>query len=143
MLFLSPSKTRTKKRRSISFSLTQGLAHPFLFTAEQDGTVELFHDEQIASRTVELRSKNLSTTSITCPPDKSKSLGIRLPFLVLLLKELGEHFSFEVQVLDDKGNRRRFRASNFQVSSMHGMGSLRMHVPMNSSLITDHIPELF
>lgn len=88
-----------------------------LFTAEQDGIIEFYHDEDIASRSIQLRSDNLSTTSITCPPDNSKSLGIRLPILVLLVKNLGEHFSFEVQVLDNKGNRRRFRASNFQVSS--------------------------
>lgn len=31
------------------------------------------------------------------------------------VKNLGHYFSFEVEVLDDKGEHRRFRASNFQV----------------------------
>lgn len=42
------------------------------------------------------------------------SLGIKLPFLVLIVKNLEKFFSFEVQILDDKNVRRRFRASNFQ-----------------------------
>jgi hypothetical protein len=60
-------------------------------------------------------STNVSTTFITCPGDLTKTLGIKLPFLVMLIKNLKKYFSFEVQVLDDKNVRRRFRASNYQV----------------------------
>ncbi|KAK2078621.1 hypothetical protein QBZ16_003461 [Prototheca wickerhamii] len=42
------------------------------------------------------------------------SLGIKLPVLVLVLKNLHQYFTFEVQVLDDTGIKRRFRASNYQ-----------------------------
>lgn len=49
------------------------------------------------------------------PADASKTLGIKLPFLVMIIKNLKKYFSFEVQVLDDKNVRRRFRASNYQV----------------------------
>lgn len=62
-------------------------------------------------------STNVSTTYISCPGDPTKTLGIKLPFLVMLIKNLKKYFSFEVQVLDDKNVRRRFRASNYQVSS--------------------------
>ncbi|KAM7384371.1 hypothetical protein PAMA_011632 [Pampus argenteus] len=55
-----------------------------------------------------------STTYITCPADPKKTLGIRLPFLVMIIKNLKKYFTFEVQVLDDKNVRRRFRASNYQ-----------------------------
>lgn len=34
----------------------------------------------------------------------------------MIIKNLKKYFSFEVQVLDDKNVRRRFRASNYQVS---------------------------
>ena len=34
--------------------------------------------------------------------------------ILLLLKQLKKYFTFEVQVLDDKNVRRRFRASNYQ-----------------------------
>merc|ERR1719390_623437 len=64
---------------------------------------------------------NVSTTFITCPADPSKTLGIKLPFLVMIklpflvmIKNLKKYFTFEVQVLDDKNVRRRFRASNYQ-----------------------------
>lgn len=33
----------------------------------------------------------------------------------MIIKNLKKYFSFEVQVLDDKNVRRRFRASNYQV----------------------------
>uniref|UniRef100_F7C1L3 Cilia and flagella associated protein 20 n=2 Tax=Equus TaxID=9789 RepID=F7C1L3_HORSE len=54
------------------------------------------------------------TTYITCPADPKKTLGIKLPFLVMIIKNLKKYFTFEVQVLDDKNVRRRFRASNYQ-----------------------------
>merc|ERR1719198_1171638 len=57
---------------------------------------------------------NVSTTYVTCPADPNKVLGIKLPFLVMILKNLKKYFSFEVTVLDDKEVRRRFRASNYQ-----------------------------
>merc|ERR1719298_196425 len=57
---------------------------------------------------------NIATNYITCPGDPTKTLGIKLPFLVMIIKNLKKYFSFEVKVLDDKNIRRRFRASNFQ-----------------------------
>merc|ERR1719472_750913 len=57
---------------------------------------------------------NVSTNFITCPAERKKQLGIKLPFLVMIIKNLKKYFTFEVQVLDDKNVRRRFRASNYQ-----------------------------
>ncbi|CAF2051319.1 unnamed protein product, partial [Rotaria magnacalcarata] len=51
---------------------------------------------------------------VTCPADPKKTLGIKLPFLVMIIKNLKKYFTFEVQVLDDRNVRRRFRASNYQ-----------------------------
>ena len=56
----------------------------------------------------------MSTSYITCPADKKQTLGIKLPFLVMIIKNMRKYFTFEVTVLDDKGVRRRFRASNYQ-----------------------------
>merc|ERR1711997_133682 len=36
------------------------------------------------------------------------------PFLVMIIKNVKKYFTFEVQVKDDKGVKRRFRASNYQ-----------------------------
>lgn len=60
-------------------------------------------------------STNVSNCYVVCPADPSKTLGIKLPFLVMIIKNLKKYFTFEVQVLDDKNVRRRFRASNYQV----------------------------
>lgn len=43
-------------------------------------------------------SYNYSTTYITCPADPKKTLGIKLPFLVMIIKNLKKYFTFEVQV---------------------------------------------
>ena len=58
---------------------------------------------------------NVSTTFISAPSHPKKTLGIKLPFLVMVIKNLKKYFTFEVQVLDDKGIKRRFRASTYQV----------------------------
>lgn len=64
---------------------------------------------------LEIVGSNVQSTYITCPADPSATLGIKLPFLVMIVKNLKKYFTFEIQILDDKNVRRRFRASNFQV----------------------------
>merc|ERR1712170_75969 len=71
----------------------------------------------IQSSVLEIMGTNVSTTYITCPADPSKTLGIKLPFLVMIIKNLKKYFSFEVTVLDDKEVRRRFRASNYRTTT--------------------------
>ena len=71
-------------------------------------------DADIQSSVLEVVGTNVSTTFIACPKEKRQTLGIKLPFLVMILKNLHKYFTFEVCVLDDKGVRRRFRASNYQ-----------------------------
>ncbi|CAL8069590.1 unnamed protein product [Calicophoron daubneyi] len=81
------------------------------------GRVQRMTDEEIKSFVMEILGANVSTTFIACPDDPKKTLGIRLPILVIILKNLKKYFSFEVQVLDDQNIRRRFRASTFQTST--------------------------
>lgn len=50
-----------------------------------------FHPNQIAGA-------NVSTAFISCPADPTKTLGIKLPFLVMIIKNLNKYFTFEVQV---------------------------------------------
>ena len=80
----------------------------------RNGHIKRITDQDIQSSVLEIMSTNVSTTWITCPADEKKTLGIKLPFLVMIIKNLKKYFSFEVQVLDDKNVRRRFRASNYQ-----------------------------
>jgi len=79
-----------------------------------NGHIKRITDPCIRSVTLEIIGNNVSTTYINCPVCPYTSLGIRLPFLVLVVKNLKRYFTFEVEVLDDKNFRRRFRSSNFQ-----------------------------
>ena len=91
---------------------------PPTFCAVRNGHIKRITDNDIRSSVLEVMSTNVSTTFISCPGDATKTLGIKLPFLVMLIKNLKKYFSFEVQVLDDKNVRRRFRASNYQVRAV-------------------------
>ena len=39
----------------------------------------------------------VSTTYISCPADAVETLGIKMPYLVMIVKNLRKYFSFEVQ----------------------------------------------
>lgn len=83
--------------------------------AVRNGHIKRITDSDIQSSVLEICGANVSTTYVTCPADPKKTLGIKLPFLVMIIKNLKKYFTFEVTVLDDKGTHRRFRASNYQV----------------------------
>nr|XP_040042515.1 cilia- and flagella-associated protein 20-like isoform X3 [Gasterosteus aculeatus aculeatus] len=68
-------------------------------------------DNDTKSMELELEEAIVIATYITCPADPKMTLGIKLPFLVVVVKNLKKAFTYEVQLLDDKNNRRRFRAS--------------------------------
>lgn len=80
----------------------------------QNGYIKRITDGDINSTVLELVGSNTSTAYITSPDSPKETLGIKLPFLVMVIKNLKKYFSFEVQVLDDQGVKRRFRASNYQ-----------------------------
>ncbi|CAD8058569.1 unnamed protein product [Paramecium primaurelia] len=80
----------------------------------KNGHIKRITDQDIQSSVLEIMGTNVSTNFITAPADPKETLGIKLPFLVMIIKNLKKYFTFEVQVLDDKNVRRRFRASNYQ-----------------------------
>lgn len=82
----------------------------------KDGYISRFLDNDIKSMVLEIRGNNVSTTYMTCP-SKNRTLGISMPFLVMIVKNLKKYFSFEVTILDETNARRRFRVSNFQSST--------------------------
>ncbi|CAN1240969.1 Cilia- and flagella-associated protein 20 [Linum perenne] len=59
------------------------------------------HDEDIQSDVLEIIGSKIQSAYITCPADPNATLGIKLPFLVMLLKNLKKYFTFEIKVLDD------------------------------------------
>ncbi|KAF8388246.1 hypothetical protein HHK36_026912 [Tetracentron sinense] len=81
------------------------------------GQIKRLQHEDIQSNVLEIVGSNVQSACITCPADPAATLGIKLPSLVMnlmIVKNLKKYFTFEIQVLDDKNVRRRFRASNFQ-----------------------------
>ncbi|XP_012276870.1 cilia- and flagella-associated protein 20-like [Orussus abietinus] len=80
----------------------------------QNGYVKRVTDEEVKSLALEIVGTNVATTYIYCPADSKKVLGIKLPFLIMIIKNLKKYFTFEITILDNKKMHRRFRVSNFQ-----------------------------
>jgi hypothetical protein len=97
-----------------SSPLFSSLTPFFCYSTVRNGHIKRITDVDIQSSVLEIMGTNVSTNFVTCPADARKTLGIKLPFLVMIIKNLKKYFTFEVQVLDDKNVRRRFRASNYQ-----------------------------
>jgi hypothetical protein len=83
----------------------------------KNGAIKRVTDPDIQSLVIEITGSNVITTFITCPANARLSLGIKLPFLLIIVKNLKKFFSFEIEVMDDKHVKRRFRASNFQTTT--------------------------
>lgn len=79
-----------------------------------NGHIKRITDGDAKSLALEIRGTNVATCYITAPSYPCVSLGVKLPFLIMIIKNLRKFFSFEVQILDDKNQLRRFRASNYQ-----------------------------
>ena len=79
-----------------------------------NGYVKRITDFEMQSSVIEICGANVSTCFLTCPSNPKQTLGVKMPFLVLLIKYLKKYLTFEVQVIDDKNVKRRFRASNYQ-----------------------------
>lgn len=82
----------------------------------QNGYYKRYMDPQIRSMIFEIAGNNVSTAYMTCPKG-TNVLGIVMPYLVMVVKNLHKYWSFEITILDDDNVRRRFRASNFQSST--------------------------
>ena len=105
----------------------------------RNGHIKRITDQDIQSSVLEIMGTNVSTNFITCPADPKRTLGIKLPFLVMIIKNLKKYFTFEVQVLDDKNVRRRFRASNYQVRPQRPSPA-RAAEPQRSRAALGHSP---
>ncbi|KRZ17102.1 ADP-ribosylation factor 1-like 2 [Trichinella zimbabwensis] len=80
----------------------------------RNGHIKRIIDDEIESVVLEIAGLDIRSTYIVCPADASVNLGIKLPLLVLLVKNLGKDFSLEVETIDASKAVRRFRWSTFQ-----------------------------
>lgn len=58
-----------------------------IFTV-RNGHIKRITDPDIQSSVLEIMGTNVSTTFIQCPADPKKTLGIKLPFLVMIIKNV-------------------------------------------------------
>jgi len=70
-------------------------------------------DPRSASVLTSRPASDISRTFISCPAEPHRTLGIRLPLVVFVLK-VATCFNLEVHTLDDRGTKRRFCAANYQ-----------------------------
>uniref|UniRef100_A0A1B6MEA5 CFA20 domain-containing protein n=1 Tax=Graphocephala atropunctata TaxID=36148 RepID=A0A1B6MEA5_9HEMI len=80
----------------------------------RNGGTRRVKDEDMGTIVFEIAGTNVATAYIVSPPDPRGSLGITLPFITMFIKNLKRYFTFEIQIMDDKNMRRRFRFSNYQ-----------------------------
>lgn len=80
----------------------------------REGHCKRIMDEDLNSTVLELLGTNVSTCKITTPIEPYKSLGIKLPFLTIIVKNMQKYSTFEIEVRDHENQLRRFQASNFQ-----------------------------
>lgn len=79
----------------------------------KSGRIKRYIDPVIKSMMFEIVGNNVSTTYMVCPKGNDV-LGIVMPYLVMVVKNLHKYWSFEITILADDNVRRRFRVSNFQ-----------------------------
>lgn len=109
----------------------------FSVSKTKNGHIKRVTDEDLNSMALEIIGSNMATAYIVTPIHPGESLAIKLPFIVLIIKNMNKSFSFEVQVcccniffnrlllklicdfltwcpqiLDDQNVLRRFRVSN-------------------------------
>jgi len=97
----------------------------------ENGHIKRVSDEDVKSQVVEISGTNVATTYIFCPQDPKMSLGIKLKFFVMIIKNLNKYFSFEITVLDNTSVRRRLRASNYQSTTRVRPFSCSMPMSLN------------
>jgi hypothetical protein len=56
----------------------------------RNGHIKRITDPDIQSSVLEIMGTNVSTTFIQCPADPKKTLGIKLPFLVMIIKNVSD-----------------------------------------------------
>ena len=54
----------------------------------RNGHIKRLTDADIQSSVLEIMGTNVSTNFITCPVDNQKTLAIKLPFLVMIIKNV-------------------------------------------------------
>lgn len=115
---ISPSPHIKQQGRFLSIFYSIG-SKPLLIWHKEihNGSVKRITDNDIRSFVMEITGDNAVSTFIKCPAAPRQVLGITLPYLILVVKNLNDNFSFEVQVSDSKREHRRLRYSSYNTAT--------------------------
>lgn len=100
-------------------------------TSNKSGSIRRIVDVDLKSTILDLQGMNTSTTYIECPSCPKESLGIYMSIFVILFKNIGKYFVFEIEIVEHGGRAIRFRAGNFY--KMTSIKSNITTIPLNLS----------
>ncbi|KAJ2709798.1 hypothetical protein H4R19_004065 [Coemansia spiralis] len=83
-------------------------------------------DDEVDGPVLCLRSADLQHTFVCIPRSAGETLGIKLPFLVMVVKNTGHLFGFEAEVADSCGAVRRLRPANYEAEAHIGNDVARL-----------------
>lgn len=105
----------------------------------RNGHIKRITDNEIQSLVLEIVGTNVSTTYVTCPADPKKTLGIKLPFLVMIIKNLKKYFTFEVQVRKQVSSQRNYFVCFFRFWMIEMSVVVFVRVIINQRPVLNHL----
>lgn len=102
----------------------------------RNGHIKRITDPDIQSSVLEIMGTNVSTNYITCPVDPKKTLAIKLPFLVMIIKNVSARARSPLSAVEEvlhlrgAGPRRQERAPpipRLQLPEHHAREALHLH----------------
>ena len=97
-----------------------------------NGYVKRITDFEMQSSVIEICGANVSTCFLSCPSNPKQTLGVKMPFLVLLIKYLKKYFTKKILHFRSPGHRWQKRQASFprfQLPIKHKSETVHMHNP--------------
>lgn len=98
----------------------------------RNGHCRRLMDEDLNSTVLEIWGENISTCMISIPAEPYQSLGIKMPFVTIIMKNLQKYCTFEIEVRDHENQLRRFQASTFQPHTRTSLSITQMPLRLES-----------
>ncbi|CAL1278128.1 unnamed protein product [Larinioides sclopetarius] len=96
--------------------------------AHGNGCIKRITDKEIQTLVIEITAVQFCTTWISLPRDPKSVIGLRLPYLTMNIYYMKLPFCFELEILDSKMTKRRFRLSSAQTGQT--LKPLLCHIPL-------------
>lgn len=98
----------------------------------QNGRCKRVMDSDLNSLVLELLGRNVTTCFIYSPIEPFKSMGIVMPCVTFIIKNLQNLFTFEIEIRDSDNHLRRFQASSFLNRSRYSMFITQMPLRLDA-----------